>query len=105
LPVYEYEHIEEACKEKGRVFEVEQSISEPALERCPSCGQSVRRLISLPNISTPISDSRYREMGFTKLVRRDDGVYENVTALDSESRYFERDKPETMPDLKRRIQD
>jgi hypothetical protein len=44
-------------------------------------------------------------MGFTKLVRRDDGVYENVTARDGDSRYMLRDKPETMPNLKKTIRD
>jgi hypothetical protein len=56
-------------------------------------------------VSTPITDSKYKELGFTKLVRRDAGVYENVTAQDGESRFFEAGKPETMPDFKRRITD
>ena len=55
--------------------------------------------------ATPTTDSELKEKGFTKLVRRDKGVYENVTALDGESKTFEAGKPETMPDLKRRIQD
>jgi len=44
-------------------------------------------------------------MGFTKLVKRDRGGYENVARLGGESRYMEAGKPETMPDLKRRIED
>ena len=57
------------------------------------------------NIATPTSDTSLKEKGFAKLVRRDKGVYENVTATDKESRYFYADKPETMPDLKKRIGD
>jgi len=38
-------------------------------------------------------------------VRRDDGVYENVTQRDGESRYMVRGKPETVPDVKRIIRD
>jgi len=39
------------------------------------------------------------------LVRRDDGVYENVTARKGDSRYMERGKPETIPDLSKTISD
>lgn len=105
MPVYEYEHIDEGCHSRGKTFEVEQNITEDRLETCPDCGKPVKRLISMTNVNTPATDSKYKEMGFTKLVRKDEGVYENVTALDGESRYFEGDKPETMPDLKRRITD
>ncbi len=40
MPTYEYE-----CS-KGHQFEVEQSITEPALKRCRICRAKVRRLIS-----------------------------------------------------------
>ena len=40
MPTYVYEC--EGCGE----FEVQQSISEPALARCPQCGIAVRRVIS-----------------------------------------------------------
>jgi len=40
MPTYVYE-----CTRCGE-FEQQQSISEPALGRCPSCGGEVRRLIS-----------------------------------------------------------
>jgi len=39
------------------------------------------------------------------LVKRDQGVYENVTATGKESRYMQADKPETMPNLKGKISD
>ena len=105
MPVYEYKHEEKGCSELGDRFEILQKISDDPLKVCPKCQRPVRRLIPLINISTPKSDSEYKEMGFAKLVRRDTGVYENVTALDGESRFFEADKPETMPDIKRRISD
>jgi hypothetical protein len=57
------------------------------------------------NISSAKTNSELRDLGFTKLVRRDDGVYENVTRREGESRYMERDKPETMPDLNKTIKD
>jgi putative FmdB family regulatory protein len=40
MPIYEYE------REDGSTFEIMQKISEDALEKCPTTGQSVKRLIS-----------------------------------------------------------
>jgi putative FmdB family regulatory protein len=40
MPIYVYE-----CARCGR-FEEQQSISEPVLERCPTCGDAVRRVIA-----------------------------------------------------------
>jgi len=56
-------------------------------------------------ISTPKGNSELKDMGFTKLVRRDDGVYENVTARDGDSKVVVRDKPETLPNLSKTIRD
>lgn len=104
MPLYEYEHCGESCP-KGKIFEIMQSSHDEVLSECPVCGGMVRRVISRVSISCPKTDSDLKGMGFTKLVRKDKGVYENVTALDGESRIWESDKPSTMPDLKRRIQD
>lgn len=104
MPTYEYEHLDDPC-ERGKVFEVRQSIEDPPLAMCPQCKGMVRKLISRVAISRPKSDSQLKDMGFTKLVRRDDGVYENVTRRDGESRYMVRDRPETLPDLKKIIRD
>jgi putative FmdB family regulatory protein len=104
MPVYEYEHLEAPC-ENRKVFEVKQSINDAPLTRCPRCGGPVRKLISLNFVSSTRSDSELRDMGFTKLVKRDDGVYENVTRRKGESRYMERGKPETMPNINKIISD
>ncbi len=104
MPVYEYEHSEPPCR-LGRLFEQRQSIAEPALERCPDCGGPVKKLISRTNISTPRTNSELRDLGFTKLVRRDDGVYENVTARGNDSRYMVRGRSETVPNLKKTLAD
>jgi len=104
MPIYEYEHIDTACA-LGHVFEREQSIHDERLSRCPVCGGPVRKLISRTSISVPKSNRALKDMGFTKLVKRDDGVYENVTARDKESRYVHRDRPETLPNLKKTITD
>ena len=104
MAVYEYEHIDTPCS-LGRIFEITQSMSDAPLTRCPECSGPVKKLISRINISAPKTNSELRDLGFTKLVKRDDGVYENVTRRKGESRYMERDKPETMPDLSKTIRD
>ncbi len=104
MAVYEYEHIGPACK-RGRVFEAVQSIHDEPLAVCPDCGGPLRRLISLVGIRTPKTNSELKDLGFTKLVKRDDGVYENVTARSGESRYMHRGRPETLPDLSKTIKD
>ena len=104
MPVYEYEHTSEPCS-IGKAFEVTQSIKDKPLTRCPECNQPVRKLISMVSISVPKTNSELKDLGFTKLVKRDDGVYENVTARGNDSRYMERGKPETMPDLSKTIKD
>lgn len=104
MPIYEYEHLEEPCQ-KGCVFEVKQSIHDKSLTQCPECGKPVKKIISCINISTSKSNSELRDLGFTKLVKRDEGVYENVTARDGDSRIVHRNKPETLPNLSKTITD
>ncbi|MGD8522441.1 MAG: zinc ribbon domain-containing protein [Desulfobacterales bacterium] len=104
MPVYEYEHMDAPCR-LGQVFEVEQSINDRPLKKCPQCASPIKKIISRINISCPKSNSELRDLGFTKLVRRDDGVYENVTARDGDSRYMRSGKSETIPDLSKTITD
>jgi putative FmdB family regulatory protein len=102
--MYEYEHLKRPCK-KGKVFDLKQSLSDNPLKACPHCGGSVQKIISQINISCPKTNGELRDLGFTKLVKRDDGVYENVTAREGDSRYMQRGKPETIPDLSKTIED
>jgi putative FmdB family regulatory protein len=41
MPIYEYE-----CKGCGKLHEIMQKITEPALKKCPDCGGDMKRLIS-----------------------------------------------------------
>ena len=102
MPIYEYQHLAAPC-ELGRVFEHRQPMAESPLTRCPTCSGPVGKVISRININTPKGNSALKDLGFTKLVKRDDGVYENVTARSGDSRYMVRGKPETVPDLKKTI--
>lgn len=65
----------------------------------------VRKLMSAPAISIPIGNSQLKNVGFTKLVKRDQGVYENVTATGSEHRYMKAGVPESRPHLHKKITD
>ena len=65
----------------------------------------VQKLVSAPAVTISTSDTTLKEKGFVKLVKRDQGVYENVTALDHEKRFFKADDPSSVPDLKSRIED
>lgn len=104
MPLYVYECQNPECP-CGGVFKEFQSIKDDALTRCPHCGGQAARLILPVNVSTPTGDSDLKDKGFAKLVRRDKGVYENVTAMNHESRYYYADRPETMPDIKTRVGD
>ena len=113
MPVYEYH-----CDANGRTVEVLHPMDVtldiwgevcyvaqiPLGDTDPAA--PVRRVItSPPAVSIPVGNTTLKEKGFTKLVRRDHGVYENVTATGSESRYMRAGEPDTLPDLKRKIED
>lgn len=65
----------------------------------------VERLLFPVGVSTPQGDSALKNLGFTKLVKRDTGVYENMTRSDKESRYMNAGDSSTLPNLKGKIGD
>lgn len=65
----------------------------------------VHKRLSPPAIAVPIANSQLKNEGFTKLVKRDKGVYENVTATGDEHRYMKAGDPESMPHLHKKIGD
>ncbi|MCC7410137.1 MAG: zinc ribbon domain-containing protein [Gammaproteobacteria bacterium] len=65
----------------------------------------VRKVLTPPYVNVPTSDSTLKEKGFTKLVRRDHGVYENVTAIDGESRYMRAGDTSTVPQIHKKVGD
>lgn len=79
MPIYEYEHLADPCS-IGEVFEFTQPISAEPLTLCPVCEGPVRRIISRCGHRSPKSNTELRDLGFSKLVKRDKGVYENVSA-------------------------
>jgi putative FmdB family regulatory protein len=104
MPVYTYAHTGPPCG-AGAQIEVSRSMKDAPLTVCPHCGGAIRKVLSRVFISTPRGNSSLKDLGFTKLVKRDKGVYENVTARNGDSRYMIADKPGTLPNLKKTISD
>lgn len=77
MPIYEYKHtakVGDTCEE---VFEVFQKMADDALSKCPVCGEPVQKILSrFAGGADKLAPSRLKDLGFTKLVRRDKGVYE-----------------------------
>ncbi len=82
MAIYEYVITEGTCDECPGRFEAMQRMSDPALTECPKCHKPARRLISRVAIHLPLTKSKLKETGMTRLVRRDHGVYE-VEGADS----------------------
>ncbi len=80
MPLYVYEAEGSGCERCAGGFEVSQSISEPRLTRCPSCGASVVRVIQAPAIGRSRTDLAYRakRAGFHALKRVQKGEYEKI---------------------------
>jgi hypothetical protein len=106
MPFYAYTHLNEssAC-ERYPDFEIDQPARDLPLLVCPWCGVPVERVLGTPTIKKRLFDSELRDKGFTKLVRVDEGIYENKTRRPGEEKYMDRRKPETMPKLEKTIRD
>ena len=106
MPIYAYGHVEESpdC-ERSPSFEFEQMSRDLPLTVCPWCGRPVERLLSAAAVKTKPFDCELRDKGFTKLVRVDDGIYENRTRRGDEGKYVDRRRPETLPRLEKTIED
>jgi len=94
MPIYEY-----YCDANGETVEVSHGVDRELatwLEVCYTAQRSlgetdpmapVRRILTrAPAVSVTKSNAELRDLGFKKLVRRDDGVYEDVTARDGDAR-------------------
>lgn len=113
MPVYEYR-----CASNGRVVEVSHDSGSTLRNWGELCyvarmlpgstdpGAPVERVLrSAPAAVVTESNSELRDRGFTKLVRREDGVYENVTAIEGEARYMVKGRRETIPHVHKKVED
>lgn len=112
MPNYDY-----FCESNGKTIEVTHSINERISSWGELCFASqyslgktdplspVKKLIRAPSIAFPTGNAELKNHGFTKLVKRDDGIYENVTAVGSEKRYMNAEDPSSVPHLHKKIED
>ncbi|MDR2443932.1 MAG: zinc ribbon domain-containing protein [Deltaproteobacteria bacterium] len=106
MPIYTYRHSQENpdCQHSPN-FDFEQVARDLPLTVCPWCGKPVVREISAPLVKVKNFDCELRDKGFTKLVRVDDGIYENKTRRAGEEKYVDRRRPETLPRFEKTIED
>ncbi len=113
MPRYDY-----TCDANGETIEVRHSISEKVLTWGDLCLRAdretgttdgmtpVRKIITSPPMAnTPKGDSWLKNQGFTKLVKRSDGTYENVTRTGTEKRFLDPKDPSSQPHLNKKISD
>ena len=113
MPRYDY-----ICDENGVTLEVVHRIS----QRIETWGQlcalaqidagetdpamPVRKVFTTaPMANTPAGNSELKNLGFTKLEKRYDGTYENVTRSGTEKRFLDPKDPASMPHLHKKISD
>lgn len=76
MPVYDYEHSDETGPDCKTQFELAHPMSQ-TVEDCPKCGHPVRKIVSrFSHHKNVLSTSNIKEKGFTRLRRKDKGVYE-----------------------------
>lgn len=113
MPSYDY-----YCEENGLTVEVNHPVSttiknwgelcyvaQIEMGTCDPIAPVKRVIRTAPGVSVPKFDSEIKNTGFTKLVKRDDGVYENVTATGDEKRYMKKGDAESVPHLHKKVGD
>ena len=100
MPRYDYH-----CPDNDNIVEVRHGINERLKTWGELCERAridpaptpldalVELVVYAPALSFPQGDSALKSLGFSKLVRRDSGVYENVTARDGQSKIVSADTP------------
>ena len=80
MPIYEYQAITpvKGCNLCKKVFSITQKIHDAPLTKCPACGQTIKKLVSLPSIGSSKSsfDARAKNAGFHKFKKLGKGEYE-----------------------------
>jgi hypothetical protein len=113
MPRYDY-----YCKENHRTIEVSHSIhvkltswrelcnaADIELGDTPADTAVEKIITTAPMMNTPTGNSDLKSQGFTKLVKRQDGTYENVTRTGTEKRFLDPKDPSSMPHLHKKISD
>lgn len=113
MPIYDY-----FCEDNGQTVEVSHAlavtlrywgevcyVSQHPLGDTDPLAPVQRVLTRAPATVTKTGNAELRNEGFTKLVKREEGVYENVTAVEGEKRYMRSDDPDSLPHLHKKIRD
>lgn len=100
MPRYDYH-----CPDNDFIVEVRHGINERLKTWGEVCERAqidpkgtaldtpVELVVYAPALSFPKGNVALKNMGFSKLVRRDSGVYENVTARDGQTKIVSADSP------------
>ena len=113
MPVYDYH-----CAANNTIVEVSHPMdaklktwgelcfaAQISIEETDSMAPVERIFTRAPGVAVAKFDSEIKNLGFTKLVKRDDGVYENVTATGDEKRYMTKGDMDSVPHLNKKIGD
>ncbi len=113
MPRYDYR-----CDENGLTIEVVHPIATTISnwgELCEQAGcepgetpasSPVQKVFTTPPMAnTPAGNSALKNLGFTKLEKRIDGTYENVTRTGTEKRFLDPKDPSSLPHLHKKISD
>ena len=113
MPVYDY-----YCEANGRTVEVSHRmdadlsiwgevcyVAQISLGDTDPMAPVIRVMTRAPGTVVQTFNAEYRNVGFTKLVKRDEGVYENVPATGGEKRYMRSDDPDSLPHIRRKVED
>ena len=80
VPIHRYVPAQAPCKLCGEGFDQRQTVSEPALTNCPTCGQSVVRAniqpVNTPKLLKPLSVSDAKSLGFSVFKKTSSGEFE-----------------------------
>ena len=113
MPRYDYR-----CDDNGVVLEVVHPIATRLTtwgELCESAGEPqgdtsadapVHKIFTTaPMANMPTGNSHLKNIGFTKLEKRYDGTYENVTRTGTEKRFLDPKDPGSLPHFHKKISD
>jgi putative FmdB family regulatory protein len=80
MPIYEYKPKEGGCERCEDAFEVFQQCSDEPLNKCPTCGTEVVRIISLSsfNTSKAFTYDEAAAKGFTTFKRAGEGRWDKI---------------------------
>ena len=113
MPRYDYR-----CDDNGQTVEVVHGMAirlETWGELCELAGHepgetspdaSIRKVImTAPMANTPAGNAHLKNLGFTKLEKRYDGTYENVTRTGTEKRFLDPKDPGSLPHIHKKVSD